>query len=142
MKKILWIVTAVVVLTLVGCNGNESKLKAKYQALGQDYAARLDDACQRQDVATVLAVEDSIRLIEQEVVQTEDTAAIAAYRAAIKDALKRNDEYVAKVKVDNGKDREETLQQVVNDGLNNDVDITTVTRSIQATGVKKSDRNR
>ena len=57
MKKILWIVTAVVVLTLVGCNGNESKLKAKYQALGQDYAARLAEAENKEEQFAAFAAE-------------------------------------------------------------------------------------
>ena len=130
---------AVMAISLVGCVGNESKLKAKYQAMGEDYATRLDDLCKKQDAAAVIALDDSIRIVEQEVAATGDTAAIAAYRMALKDARQRNDAYVAKVKVDNGKDRDEVLQDVISDGINNDVDITTVTRSIQAVGVEKGD---
>ena len=142
MKKFLLIVAAVMAISLVGCVDKGSELKAKYQALGEDYAARLDDLCQKQDNAAIIALDDSIRIIEAEVAETGDTAAIAAYRVALREARERNAPYVAKVKVDNGKDREETLQEVISDGVNNDVDITTVTRSIQAVGVKKNDRRK
>ena len=114
-------------MSLVGCNGN-SELKAKYQAQGEEFATKLDAACQQQDATTILALDDSIRAVEEEVVATGDTAAIAAYKAALKDAA------ISKLKVDNGENREEVLDEVVNDAMNEDVSITTVTRSINAVG--------
>jgi uncharacterized lipoprotein NlpE involved in copper resistance len=133
MKKCLLIVAAALAMSLVGCNGN-SELKAKYQAQGEEFATKLDAACQQQDATTILALDDSIRAVEEEVVATGDTAAIAAYKAALKDARMRNGAAISKLKVDNGENREEVLDEVVNDAMNEDVSITTVTRSINAVG--------
>lgn len=141
MKKFLLIVAAALAMSLVGCNGN-SELKAKYQAQGEELATKLDAACQQQDAATILALDDSIRAIEEEVIATGDTAAIAAYKDALRDARMRNGAAISKLKVDNGEDREEVLDEVVNDAMNEDVSITTVTRSINAVGHKESPKKK
>lgn len=141
MKKFLMIVAVAVTMSLVGCNQG-SELKAKYQAQGEQFATKLDAACQQADAAAILAVDDSIRIVEEEVVATGDTAAIAAFKAALKEARERNGATVAKLKVDNGKNREEVLEEVVNDAMNDDVSITTVTRSINAVGTKESPRRK
>lgn len=141
MKKFLLIVAVAVTMSLVGCT-ESSKLKAKYQAQGEQFATKLDAACQQNDAAAILAVDDSIRIVEEEVAATGDTAAIAAYRAALKDARQRNGATITKLKVDNGKDREEAIEEVVTDAMNEDVNITTVTRSINAVGYKESPRKK
>lgn len=140
MKKLFWIVAVVMTVSLVGCSNNS--LKDKYQARAERFATQLDSVVKLQDAAAVLAIDDSIRRVEEEVQATGDTAAINAYRIALKDARQRNGDYITKLKVDNGKEREEALQEVIEDAMNDDVNITTVTRSIQAVGSKQTRTSR
>lgn len=139
MKKFFVIVAVLLTVSLVGCeNSNSNKLK--YQARAEQFAAQLDSVCKLDDAAAALAIDDSIRRVESEVQATGDTAAINAYRTALKDARQRYGEYLTKAKVESGEDRDEALQDVIDDALNNDVSITTVTRSIQAVGSKQTGR--
>lgn len=139
MKKFFVIVAVLLTVSLVGCENNNSN-KLKYQARAEQFAAQLDSVCKLDDAAAALAIDDSIRRVESEVQATGDTAAINAYRTALKDARQRYGEYLTKAKVESGEDRDEALQDVIDDALNNDVSITTVTRSIQAVGSKQTGR--
>lgn len=140
MKKFFVIVAVLLTVSLVGCENSNKELKLKYQARAEQYAAQLDSVCKLDDAVAALAIDDSIRRVESEVQATGDTAAINAYRTALKDARQRYGEYLTKAKVDNGEDRDAALQEVIDDALNNDVSITTVTRSIQATSSKPTGR--
>ena len=133
-------VAVVMTVSLVGCV--KENAKEKYQARAERFATQLDSVCQLQDAAAVLAIDDSIRRVESEVEATGDTAALNAYKIALKDARQRYGDYITKLKVDNGKDREEALQEIINDAMNDDVNITTVTRSIQAVGTKQTRKPR
>ncbi len=125
MKKSIVAIAMVATLSLMSCTNS-----ADYKAKGEQMAKQLDELCEKQDSAAVLAFEDSIRLIEKEVVATGDSAAIADFRAALKESRQRNAPYITSVKVKNGMKNEDAIKDVVNDALEGNVNIQAVTESI------------
>lgn len=139
MKKILLLAVAIVALSLVGCTDSK---KDFYKAEGERLARQLDSLCTASDTVGVFAIDDSISRVEQEIREAGDTAAIKAFIEVLKEARLKAVPFMTKVKVEQGADREETLQGVIDQALNGDVDITTVTRSIDAVGTKKAERHK
>ena len=123
MKKCFLVIAMIATLSLVGC-------KEDYKAKGEQMAKHLDELCEKQDSAAVLAYEDSIRIAEEEIRATGDTAAIADFQEALKESRERNTPYITALKVKNGKNQKEALEEVVGAALNGDVNIRTVTESI------------
>ncbi len=123
MKKCFLVIAMIATLSLVGC-------KEDYKAKGEQMAKHLDELCEKQDSAAVLAYEDSIRIAEEEIMATGDTAAIADFQEALKESRERNTPYITALKVKNGKNQKEALEEVVGAALNGDVNIRTVTESI------------
>ena len=70
-------------------------------------AKHLDELCEKQDSAAVLAYEDSIRIAEEEIRAMGDTAAIADFQEALKESRERNTPYITALKVKNGKNQKE-----------------------------------
>ena len=117
--------TAVMALSLVSCqSGND------YKAKGEQLAKQLDQLCESQDSAAVLAFVDSIRAMEQEIIATGDSAAIADFRQALKESRERNAPYISVLKVKKGIDKEAVVKEASEDVLNGDMNIQALTESI------------
>lgn len=127
MKKLLLMTAVAVALSLMSCNGNTD-----YKAKGEQMSKQLDEQVEQNDTAGALASDDAIRKVEADVVATGDSAAIADFRAAMKDARVRNAAFVTIAKIKNGMDREEAIKELVNDALKSDVNIQAVTAAINA----------
>lgn len=63
MKKILLIVTAIVAVSLMGCDST-----VNYKAEGEKMAKELDRLCELKDSAAVVAFDDSIHAVEDRIV--------------------------------------------------------------------------
>ena len=117
--------TAVMALSLVSCqSGND------YKAKGEQLAKQLDQLCESQDSAAVLAFVDSIRAMEQDIIATGDSAAIADFRQALKESRERNAPYISVLKVKKGIDKEAVVKEATEDVLNGDMNIHALTESI------------
>ena len=117
--------TVVMALSLVSCqSGND------YKAKGEQLAKQLDQLCESQDSAAVLAFVDSIRAMEQEIIATGDSAAIADFRLALKESRERNAPYISVLKVKKGIDKEAVVKEATEDVLNGDMNIQALTESI------------
>ena len=124
-KKFLFVAVVVLAMSLVSCDN-----VGKYKAKGEEMARQLDEMVEKQDTAAVLVLDKTIHEIEAEVVALEDSAAIAAFRESLKDARQRNAPYITALKVKNGLDSKEAVQQVVDDVMAGDYDIEAVTNSV------------
>lgn len=124
-KVILLLAGAVVALSFVSCDN-----ASKYKARGEEMACQLDELVAQQDTAAVLALDKTIHEVEAEVVALGDTAAIARFREALKDARQRNAPYITALKVKNGLDTKKAVQEVIDDVMEGDYDIQAVTSSI------------
>ncbi len=124
MKKYILLIATIATLSLMSCTNQD------YKAKGEQMAKHLDELCEKQDSAAVLIYEDSIQAIEDEVVATGDSAAIAAFRAALKDSRDRNAPYIASLKVQGGQDKKEAIEDVMKDALEGDVSVDAVAKSV------------
>ena len=127
MKKFFLMMTVAMALSLVGCNGSKD-----YKAEGEELSKQLDEVVEQNDTAAALGTDESIRKMENEIIATGDTAALAQFRAAMKDARVRNAAFVTLGKIRNGVDREEAMKELVQDALNGDINIHAVTDAINA----------
>jgi len=137
MKKILLLMTAIAAVTLVGCN-NVSSNKSQAELMAEE----LDRLCETKDSAAVIALDDSIHAMENRLLAAGDTAAIADFRAALKESRKRNAPYIATLRMNAGAKKEEVVKNVVNDVLNRGVDIATVTSTIDEINEKTAQENK
>ena len=132
MKKILLVVTALIMLSLVGCQN-------EYQKKGQEMANKLDELCQQKDVKAVLALDDSINSLETQLEEAKDTLALKEFRDAINEARLRNAPYISSLKVDAGASKDSVVGDLINDALNDgNFDIGTVTSAIDAINEKEA----
>ena len=128
MKKFLWIVAAIAaVVAMPSC-----EQKKDYKAVAEEFSQQLDQMCEQQDSAGVFAVDKAIRDKEAEIVAAGDSAGIADFRAALKDARERAAVYMTTIKVKNGADANDAVGDVINDALEGDVGIEAVTKAIDA----------
>ncbi len=124
MKKYILLIATIATLSLMSCTNQD------YKAKGEQMAKHLDELCEKQDSAAVLIYEDSIQAIEDEVVATGDSAAIAAFHAALKESRERNAPYITSLKVQGGQDKKEAIEDVMKDALEGGVGIDAVTKSV------------
>ena len=126
MKRILVMVTALVVLSFTSCQKD-------YKRQGEEMAKQLDELCQKQDGEAAFALDQNIADIENKLVASKDTASLNDFREALKDVRRRNAAYLTTLKVGHGQAKDSVIQDVVNDALiNDDADITSITSSIDA----------
>ena len=125
MKKLFLMMTATLALSLVSCNGNKD-----YKAEGEQLSKQLDEVVEKNDTTAALSVDDEIRELEQEIIASGDSAALADFREAMKDARVRNATFVTLSKIHNGMEREEAMKELVQDALNGDVNIQAVNTAI------------
>ena len=124
MKKYILLIATIATLSLMSCTNQD------YKAKGEQMAKHLDELCEKQDSAAVLIYEDSIQAIEDEVVATGDSAAIAAFRDALKESRERNAPYITSLKVQGGQDKKEAIEDVMKDALEGDVSVDAVAKSV------------
>ena len=136
MKKLLLVMTAALALSLVGCNGSND-----YKAKGQELSKELNEKVTQNDTAAVLDADETIRKVEADLIASGDTAALATFRVAMKDARARNAAFVTLAKIHNGVDKKEAIQELIQDALNEDVDIHAITSSIDAI-LKSEEKNK
>lgn len=127
MKKFILMMTVALALSLVGCNGSKD-----YKAEGEELSKQLDEVVEQNDTAAALDADENIRQMEEEIIASGDSAALADFRAAMKDARVRNAAFVTLSKIHNGMDKEEALKELLQDALKDDVNIQAVTSAINA----------
>lgn len=137
MKKINFLMAAVVALSLVGCDADN-----KYTAKGQELSKQLDQSVEKQDTAAALAAEREIHSFEQEVLATGDSAAIASFREAIKESMQRNAPFLTVTKVKNNVDRDSAVNDVVKEVMKGNVNIQAVTASIDSVLKAESEKKK
>jgi hypothetical protein len=132
MKKILLLMTALIALSLTSCQKD-------YKKQGEEMAKQLDELCQKQDGDAVLALEENINNQETKIQASGDEAGLKDFRDALKDVRLRNAAYISSLKVEHGQDKDSVVGDLINDALiNEDVDITAVTSSIDAINEKEA----
>ncbi len=127
MKKFFLMMTVALALSLVSCNGNKD-----YKAEGQELSKQLDEVVEKNDTAAALTTDESIREMEQEIVALGDSAALADFRAAMKDSRIRNAAFVTVGKIRNGMDKNEALNELVQDALDEEIDVNAITAAVNA----------
>lgn len=132
MKKLLLMVAAIVALSLVGCKPEAKKVD--YKAEGARYAAQLDSLCQKQDTVAVRNLVDSIRVIEEQIAQKATAQEVNDFNEALMEARHNAAVLTATAQVQHGTEKKEAVQQVINQALNGEVSIKTVTTTIDAVG--------
>lgn len=135
MKKILFLMTAVVAVLLISCNHTN-----EYQAKGEALARQLDEACQAQDMEKAISIDEQIRAQEKEIAATGDSVAVASYREALKETRERNAPFVASAKLEKGKSKDDIVKEAVGDVMEGDVNINSLTESIDAMLEKEKDK--
>ena len=125
MKKILLIAAAALAVSLTGCDTTPN-----YKAQGEQMAKELDRLVEQQDATAVLALDDSISTVENQIMEKGDTLGLTQFRSALTDARKRNAAYIATLKVNNGADKNEVVEDMKKDVLKGDIDIATITETI------------
>ena len=125
MKKILLIVTAIVAVSLMGCNNT-----VDYKAEGEKMAKELDRLCELKDSAAVVALDDSIHAVETRIMEKGDTLAIKQFREALTEARNRNAAYIATLRMKGGVAQDSILKDMSEDVLNGSMDISTITSAI------------
>lgn len=127
MKKFFLMMTVALSLSLVSCNGGKN-----YKAEGEDLSKQLDQVVEQQDTTAALSTDEEIRKMEEEIIASGDSVALADFRAAMKNARIRNAAFVTLSKIRNGMSKEEAMKELVQDALNGDVNIHAVTAAINA----------
>jgi len=129
MKKLIYIAAIVVTCLITSC-----KQSTDYQAKGAQMASRMDELCQQNDTAGVLALNDSILAVEDEIAATGDATALDAFKTGLGDIQQRMAPFITVAKMDQGATKEEAVQPVIDGVLTGEgnVDINTVTSSIDA----------
>lgn len=125
MKKVLLIAAAAVAVSLTGCDNTPN-----YKAQGEQMAKELDRLVEQQDAAAVLAFEDSINNVEAQIVEKGDSLGVEQFRDALTEARKRNAPYIATLKVKNGANKDDVVEEMKQEVLNGSIDIATVTETI------------
>lgn len=138
MKKFSFIMAAVVALSLISCNNNENS----YIRKAQDLAKQLNESVEKQDTAAVVALDKTIHELEDSVIASGDTATLARVRETLMESRKNSAPMVTVAKINNGTDKEEAVQDLVNDALVGGVGISAVTSAIDATIQNKQENEK
>lgn len=127
MKKFLLLIAVVATLSLTGCQSNTD-----YKAKGAEMAQQLDELCSKQDAQAALEMEKTINDEIEAIAAMGDTAAMADFKEAIKDAKRRNTPYISAVKVQNGADRNAVVKELQQEALSGELSMDDLTSSINA----------
>lgn len=132
MKNYFFILVIALAFSFTGCQ----EQKVDYKAQGEQYAKRLDELFQKNDTAAVIALIDSIRIVEDEIAANADYKAINEFRSALTEVRERCTPMITVGQMDKGVEKEEAVQKVIDDALNGAVDINTVTKTIEEANKK------
>ena len=128
MKKFSFLMAAVVAMSFMSCTESN-----KYLDQAQDMAEQLNECVEKQDTASVLALDQSIHELEEEVVAAGDSATIAGFREALKEARLQAAPLITVAKIKSGVDKEEAVQDLVDEALKGgNMSIKAITSSIDA----------
>ena len=128
MKKFSFLMAAVVAMSFMSCTESN-----KYLDQAQDKAEQLNECVEKQDTASVLALDQSIHELEEEVVAAGDSATIAGFREALKEARLQAAPLITVAKIKSGVDKEEAVQDLVDEALKGgNMSIKAITSSIDA----------
>ena len=119
-------VAVVVIMTMTGCQ------KTDYKLQGEQMSKQLDELCQQENGDAVLALEDSILSIQQQLVASGDTANVALFREAVKESRERNAPYIAVQRLKQGVPSDTIVNQVRDEVMNGNMSIDAVTAVIDA----------
>ena len=128
MKKFSFLMAAVVALSFMSCTQSN-----KYLEQAQELAKQLDECVEKQDTAAILALDKTLHELEDEVVATGDSATIAGFRETLREARQRSAPMITVGKVESGVDKEEAVQDLIEDALEGGVSIKAITSSIDET---------
>ncbi len=131
MKKLMFIVAIALSLSLTGCQN-----KTDYKAQGEQLAKQLEELCQKNDTAAVIALNDSINAIENEIVSSASNEDVQAFREALTQARNMSAPIITISMMENGATKDEAVQPLIDNALNGGGDINAVTGSIDA-AIKK-----
>lgn len=137
MKKFFMMAAIVSALCLAGCTNG-----VDYKTQGAELAKELDLQVENQDTAAVLATDEAIRAMDEEIAQTGDSAAIADFRAAVKESRERNAAYITSLRVKQGLSEEDALNQVIQDAMQGGVNIKSVTSSVEQLMKDKQEKDK
>ena len=145
MKKLLFL--AALALVFTSCQ------KTDYKALGEQYAKRLIELCEKNDTAAVLAHKDTgemMHLMQNSAFFDPSmidqglycgvrvggelicTAGVSAMRKALFDAHIICAPFITEAKMEAGKTKDEAVQDVIDDALKGNGNVTAVTNAIRA----------
>lgn len=119
-------VAVIVVMTMTGCQ------KTDYKLQGEQMAKQLDELSQQKNGDAVLALEDSILSIQQQLVASGDTANVALFREAVKESRERNAPFIAVQRLKQGVPGDTIVNQVRDEVMNGNMSIDAVTAVIDA----------
>lgn len=119
-------VAVIVAVTMAGCQ------KTDYKLQGEQMAKQLDELCQKNNADAVLALNDSILSIQQELEASGDTANVALFRDAVKESRERNAPYIAVQRLKQGVPGDTIVNQVRDEVMNGNMSIDAVTAVIDA----------
>lgn len=134
MKKIFLMMTAVLALSFVGCDSNES-----YKTKGEKLAKELDRLCELKDSAAVMALDEKISAMEERVIAEGDSLNIAQFQEALKESRVRNAPYIATLKMKKGADVDSVVKDMAEDVINGGIDIGTITSAIDEMNKSKTE---
>ena len=130
MKKFSFIIVAVVALSLISCNKGTGN---KYLDQALELADQLNESVEKQDTAAVMALDKTIHEFEDSVIATGDTATLARVREALMEPRMKSAPMITVAKIESGTDRDEAIQDLVNDALVGGVSISAVTSAVDET---------
>lgn len=130
MKKYFLFLAVAAALSLTGCNNSDNN--KDYKAEAQELSKQLDEKVETQDTAGIIAADEAIRKAEADIIASGDTAALAQFREAMKDARVRNATSVTLTKIHNGMDKDKAVKQLMQDALVGNLNISDVTRTLDA----------
>lgn len=136
MKKFNWLMATVVALSLMGCDSG-----SEYTRQGKKLASQLDKSVEKQDTAAALAADDAIREAEKQILELNDSAAIADFREALRESRQRNAAYLTSIRVKNGIEKEAAVDVVKEDVMKGNISIEAVTASIDSVLAQEGKKN-
>lgn len=127
MKKVFIFFALFLAVSLVSCEKTTN-----YKSMGEDMAKQLESLCKTDDVDAVVALDDSIKAITEQLTAQGDTANLKLFSEGLGDVREKAAPVVTVAKIKRGTSKQEAVQDVIDDALNGRGDVSTVAKSIRA----------
>ena len=121
------LIAVVAALSLTSCQSSND-----YKAKGAEMAQKLDELCNQQNAQAVIEMDKTINDEIEAIAAKGDTAAMADFKEAIKDAKRRNTPYISALKVQNGADKNAVAKELQQEAMNGDLSMDDLSSSINA----------